>query len=298
MPATHAAPSLYGGVLSVTTIYGLGGLGKTTDCLYAFPGGYYIAPPGALKPAHSIVGCDPKCDDAKTISEAAKLLREAGKKGQYAAVIVDDFSHLAQATVSELEGKGLDGFKLWGALRDEVLNFRDQARRCGMHIVLTAHEAPPRTVKGAAVRGGPQLPGKLPEDLPTACDLVLRMTQDSTRRGWHANYRCTVDDPMWTTKDRHGVTPDRAPANLGEILRAAGYVLPRATGLEWQDEVVDVLSKALLNDPANATAYLREAQSMCESKTENPFHVRWVMRDALDRAALVRARQNPYALYL
>ncbi len=294
---TTAAP--YGGDKSVTAIYGPSSIGKTTDLLYSFPNGLFLAPPGALKPAHHVVGYVPAHAEAATIDDATKRLREAAKAGKYDAVIVDDFSLLAEQTIAHLENvKKLTGFKLWGVVRDEVLEFRDVARRCGMHVVLTAHESTPRTVNGSFVRGGPKLPGKLPEDVPTACDLVLRAAHDSTRKGWHASYRCTVDDPQWVTKDRHGVTPDRAPMNLAEILRAAGYDIARAPGLEWQEEVVATLANALVTDAANAATYLAQGRDLAAQYSDNPLHIRWVMRDALDRAALARARQNVFALYL
>jgi hypothetical protein len=210
---------------------------------------------------------------------------------------VDDFSLLAEATIAVLE-KRHSGFKLWGALRDAVLDFRDTARHAGMHVVLTAHESTPRTMNGTFIRGGPRLPGRLPEDLPTACDLVLRASYDSSRRGWHACYRCTIDDPSWVTKDRHGVTPDRSPMNVGEILRCAGYDIRRAPGLEWQEELVSVLSRALLESPGEEKALMAEARELCAERTQNDLHVRWVMRDALDRAALRRAQADVLQMYL
>jgi hypothetical protein len=293
------APAPYGGDKSVSVVYGPSGIGKTTDLLYGFPNGLFLAPPGALKPAHHVVGFVPASAEAATIEDATKRLKDIAKAGKFDAVIVDDFSLLAESTLAHFENvKRLTGFKLWGAVRDAVLEFRDTARRVGMHVVLVAHESTPRTVNGSFVRGGPKLPGKLPEDLPTACDIVLRAAHDSTRRGWHASYRCTVDDPNWVTKDRHGVTPDKAPMNLGEILRMAGYNIARAPGLEWQEEIVAALANALVADPTNTPAYLAEAQSMSASHSDNPLHVRWVMRDALDRAALTRAKQNVFALYL
>jgi len=288
----------YGGDKSVSATYGPSAVGKTTDLLYSFPRGLFVAPPGALKPAHHVVGFVPASVEAKSIADATAALKSATKSGGYDSVIVDDFSLLAEQTISHLENvKKLTGFKLWGVVRDEILDFRDMARRCGMHVVLTAHESTPRTMNGTFIRGGPKLPGRLPEDVPTVCDIVLRAAHDPTRKGWHASYRCTIDDPQWITKDRHGVTPDRAPMNLGEILRMAGYELARAPGLEWQEGIVAVLAQALVADPTQQSAYLLEAQSMCAEHTTNDLHIRWVMRDALDRAALLRAKQNVFALY-
>lgn len=288
---------LYGGAKAVIANYGPSGSGKTTDQIYSFPNGLFIAPPGAIKPAHNVVGFVPDTVEASSIMEATSLLKEAAKHSKYDAVIVDDFSLLSESTVNALEKK-LSGFKLWGAIRDHVLDFRDTARHAGLHVVLTAHESTPRTVNGTFVRGGPRLPGRLPEDVPTACDLVLRAAFEQSKRGWHAVYRCTIDDPNWVTKDRHGVTPDRAPMNTAEILRMAGYEIRRAPGLEWQEGIVEALAKLLVDEPDNEGALMQEAIAICGEKTDNPLHTRWVMRDALDRAALIRAKQNVLAMFL
>ncbi len=284
-------------VPAVVAIYGPGGLGKTTDNLYSFPTGLFIAPPGAVKPAEHVVGHIPDHVEAKSIADATKMLEAEGKKARYSAVVVDDFSLLAEQSISLLEKK-YSGFKLWGALRDEVLDFRDTARRIGMHVVLTAHESTPKSSNGVFIRGGPRLPGRLPEDVPTACDTVLRAQLDKNRRGWHGCYRCTPDDPNWITKDRHGVTPDYAPMNIGEILRQAGFDIPRAPGLEWQEELVGALAKMMVDNPDQEGELVKEAIQIAGEKTTNPLHVRWVIRDALDRATLIRAKGNVFDMFL
>lgn len=287
----------YDGEKSVTAIYGPSGAGKTTDLLYSFPTGLFIAPPGAIKPAYHVVGFVPAHTEAKTIFDATKIIKEHAKKGSYDSIVVDDFSLLADSTIGELEKK-MSGFKLWGALRDAVLDFRDTARHVGMHVILTAHESTPRTINGVFVRGGPKLPGRLPEDVPTACDLVLRAAFDQTRRGWHGCYRCTIDDPSWVTKDRHGVTPDKAPMNVAEILRSAGYSIARAPGLDWQEELVEALASAMVADPNAEAELVDEAIALAREKTENDLHVRWVVRDALDRAVLRRAKADILSMFM
>jgi hypothetical protein len=286
----------YSGTKAVVATYGPSGIGKTTDLLYSFPHGLFVAPPGALKPAEKVVGFVPASDEAANIMEATALVKKYAHGSKYDAVIVDDFSLLAESTIAVLEKK-LSGFKLWGALRDVVLDFRDTARHAGLHVVLTAHESTPRTVSGSFIRGGPRLPGRLPEDLPTACDVVLRASFDNTRRGWHACYRCTIDDPSWVTKDRHGVTPDRAPMNVAEILRMAGYEIRRAPSLDWQEQLIGVLAKAMVESPKDEEALVQEAIALGREKTQNDLHIRWMLRDALDRAALLRAQSNPFAMY-
>jgi hypothetical protein len=294
-----SSSSLYGGANCVAAVYGPSGAGKTVDMLYSFPRGLFIAPPGALKPAYNVVGFVPAATEVSTIMEATELLKKHAKSGEYDAIIADDFSLLAEQTVAVLEKKH-SGFTLWGKVRDAVLEFRDTARHVGMHVVLTAHESAPKTTNGAFVRGGPKLPGKLPEDVPGVCDIVLRAAADPSRRGWHGCYRCTPDEVSWVTKDRHGVTPDRAPMNLAEILRLAGYTLRRAPGLEWQDEVVAGLAEALLGatGPGQDKALLAAWSQELQAAGHHDLHIRWTLRDALDRVALTRAKANVLGMYL
>lgn len=305
--------TLNSAVPAVVIGYGPSKTGKTTDCIYSFPDAIFIALRAALKPSEDVVGVQIPDDhvlNLPTVTEATKEIRKiAARKGKKpSAVVVDDFSLLCESTMSVLE-KSKSGFKLWGALRDEVLEFRDACREGGMHVIVNAHENAPRTVNGAYIRGGPRLPGRLPEDFPANCDLVLRAVPDAMRPGWKMAYRCTEADPAYVTGDRHGVTPDMAPMNLGEILRTAGYRLPRPPGLEWMEEVVGAAAQSLFDRPAEENAILMNVTQHVvdrlrpgtgydeKSRRRALLVARWVIRDARDRVILRRARLNPLASY-
>jgi hypothetical protein len=137
------------------------------------------------------------------------------------------------------------------------------------------------------------------EDFPAICDLVIRAAPEPDRKGWPYGYRCSGSDTNYITGDRHGVTPDHAPMNLAEILRAAGYVVRRAPGLEWQDEVV-----ATLTDLFGKTAPEQHRDLMVaivakmREKGRSDIHIRWVLRDALDRNNLKLANANVLAGFL
>lgn len=295
---------------------------NTTDNLYSFPGAFFLAPPGALKPSVNVVGFDiPEANvyDPKSVPDATAKLKEIAKKGKHKAAVVDDFSLLTELSFAMLEARGLSGWKLWGALADEVLEFRDTGRRLGMHVLVNMHERGPSIVNGTALRGGPKLPGKLPESFPAACDIILRAAPGSSafgqKLGWANVYKCNPSDPAFVTGDRHGVTPDSAPMNLGEILRAAGYDVPRAPGMDWMDRAVEAVADVLLKggptqDNANmqqAAPWLKEQMltmahyaslaSSIEGQRLFGLHMRWVLRDAYDRVVLLRARMNPLALF-
>lgn len=277
--------------------YGPSKMGKTVDDLYSFPCAFYVATPAALKPAENVVGFSlhpSQVREVNRISDATKILLNLPK--EFDSMVFDDFSLAAERTLAVLE-KSKSGYKLWGALRDEVLEFRDASRSCGKHVVLNCHEQPPQIKGGKALRGGPKLPSDLPEALPAQCDLVLRAFPEPTRAQtspWPVVYRCTPTDPTFITGDRHGVTPDMAPMNIGEILRQASFRLKRAPGLEWMEDIVAVAAKGiedamLQRHPQQLTpSQVRQnvAGHLYQNVTQNMLHIRWALRDASDRATL------------
>ncbi len=117
----------------VVCTYGPSGIGKTTDQGYSFPRAIFIAAPGALQSIKTVCGYMPATAAARTIQEATALIQKESKN--YKAVVIDDFSHIAEQTFNTLEKK-FSGFRLWGELRDEALAFRDAARYAGVDVIL------------------------------------------------------------------------------------------------------------------------------------------------------------------
>ncbi len=276
-------------------VYGPGKGGKTTDMLYSFPRSLFIGVPAAFKPSIGVVGFNlgpNQVWEAPSIMQLSKAIQSLNK--DFDAVVVDDFSLLTEKTLSLLERTN-SGHKLWGAMRDALLDFRDAARSCSKHVIVNCHVAAPVVKNGTPIRGGPMLPGRMAEDFPKQCDIVLRSTFEMTRRGpWQVVYRCAGDrDFEYTTGDRHGVTPDNAPMNLGEILKAAGYKFRRAPGLEWMDEAVATLVEGFKSIPVDQRPNaMPNALQYIATKTQNPLHARWVLRDTFDRIDLANARQS------
>ena len=283
-------------------VYGPSGVGKTSDLGFSFPHALFIAAPGALQSVRNLCGYNPKSISLNTIQEVTKILPDIA--GHFDAVVIDDFSFLAEQTFSVLEKKH-KGFQLWGALRDATLDFRDKARHSGIHVVLTAWEAGPRvSANGKKIRGGPKLSGDLPEQLPAMCDVVLRAVHEPTRKPWPVVYRCGTD-PGYSMKDRYNVASvvDPAPLNLGEILRAAGVNLTRidegengvmyqiANGVSMED-LVQKISEQLSGDPMQDAAAVKEMYSTYRGHFPNlpTSFLYWVFRDATDRS-VIRARK-------
>lgn len=280
----------------VVLTYGPSGIGKTTDMGYSFPTALFVAAPGALNSIQSVCGYTPNRTEVTTIEQATRLVIEAGKSGKYDTVVIDDFSFLAEQTFSALE-KSYSGFKLWGQLRDHTLEFRNQSRYAGVNVVLNAWEQGPKTKHdGSRLRGGPQLSGKLPEQIPAMCDLVLRAVHDPSRQPWPTVYRCS-NDPSYVMKDRFNVASviDPAPMNLAELLRASGRYVARHPQLgDQQEQQVAAIAAQLQGSPADADKVNQFYRALIENGT-TPQVARWTLRDAVDRA-VIRESQKAASL--
>lgn len=281
----------------VACTYGVSGLGKSVDLGYSFPRALFVAPPGALNSVQSVCGYQPEQVWVNTIPEVTEII--AGVRDRFKTVVIDEFSFLAEQTFSALEKKH-SGFRLWGELRDAALRFRDTSRYSGVNVILACWEQPPKIKHdGSRVRGGPLLSGKLPEQIPALCDVVLRAMHDTAARPWPAVYRCAAD-PNYVMKDRFDTASvaDPAPLNLAEILRASGLMVPRHPDLAKQEEEVEIVASHLTGDVKGDT---EQANTIYASlvKAGQPVSVaRWTLRDALDRAVLRRAKLASQSVFL
>jgi len=268
--------------------YGPSGCGKTTDCGFSFPNALFIATQGALQSIQNTCGYVPTSMDVDSIQDATKLILSIKDKG-YDSVVVDDFSFLTEKTFAKLEKK-FKGFQLWGELREVTLEFRNAARYAGVHVVLNCWEKSPRKHNdGSFVRGGPMLSGKLPEQLPAMCDLVLRCGRDMNRKPWSGVYKCELSQ-NYVMKDRFNVCYDLnpIPMNLAEILRSVGLQVTRLKGLEWQEEIVEQMSNELANSDIDLVSYIESLYTNLIQNGIDQKHVRWTIRDVLDRTVIKR----------
>ena len=150
-------------------------------------------------------------------------------------------------------------------------------------------QGPKVAVNGARVRGGPMLSGKLPEQIPAMCDLVLRASLAPARKPWGAVYRCSLD-PNFIMKDRFNIVSviDPAPMNLAEILRAGGIAIERHPDAQEQEEIVEKFSQQLqaLDNP---TAQLNDYFKRLKDTGLSVPAARWILRDSIDRATIRKA---------
>jgi hypothetical protein len=289
--------------------------GKTSDVLAAFPNAVFVAAPGALAPAINLWGFEPpQRNDLETFGDVRRFGEKMDSK--HVALVVDDATLIADRTANYYFGKGLRGWDIWGAVLASAVKMRDSLRRRGFHIAFTCHPRSARVENGVRVRGGPSFQGQCALKIPAACDFLLRAearpgamtaatgsdlgietggvagagTEATQQFGWPMVYRLAWH-PDWMQGSRYG-TPDLAPMNLGEILRLAGFSIPRMKGLEWQDKVAAGLAQALwdgpgLGDAAYTRACFEQVKAGCLARfSQNEAHVYWAIRDGFDRAVL------------
>jgi hypothetical protein len=271
-------------------VYGPSSYGKTVDAGYAFPNALFVCKTGGTKSIVSQCGYQPATLAHTTLDDAAKVLQQHAKS--YDAVVVDEFDFLVEDTMNAL-GRRFTGFKLFGELRKSVMNFRNVARDCGVHVLLTALERGPKVRDdGVKVRGGPALTGDLPEKLPAMCDLVLRAARGEAGgiRPWPGVYRLDSNSQDWVGKDRDGGTPDPSPMNIGEILRLNGYTVSRMASAPWQEALVERLTENLMPLDDAAIREMASQQFLTLAQKVPPALAKWTVRDAIDRTILYKAK--------
>ena len=275
---------------SISCIFAPSGYGKTIDALYTAPTGLFLTPaPGGLVAARSLMGIEVREERCNSIEHACTVLKTAGKVD---ALILDDFSILAERSHLALDSSGAKGWAVWKKLSQSVLRLRELAMDSGTTLILTAHESQPSTYEGVSTPGGPKMPSKsLTTTLPHVATLVLRGVKDTFRQAprWVGAYNVDPTDTRWITKDRFCVLGKQGPMNLREILvraREVGHKVDiprRAPGLEWLDEGAEAVAGFL----AQGGSVSEAAQNLTAgAKGADPRHLRWAWRDGVARHEL------------
>lgn len=278
--------------------YGPSGVGKTTDLGYSFPNALFVAAPGALHSIESVCGYKPHRLQLPSIMAATELIPELAK--QFDEIVFDDFSFLCEQTASILEAKH-KGFAFWSKLRDTVIDFRDRCRYAKVRIVAIScwEKAPKTNDMGARIRGGMDLPSKMPEQVPALCDMVLRAMHDPNRAPWPSVYHCYLAGD-YAMKDRFDVAPriTPAPMNFAEIMRAAGIEVPRLQAFSNQEKDVQTISESLSGDLTADAKTVNEVYAALIKRGASVPEARWTMRDAMDRAAIRSALADANSTFI
>jgi hypothetical protein len=236
---------------------------------------------------------DRNIEEAATLEKASEIVkaRVVPRSALFDAVVLDDFSLMVTNTRDAMQArwKG-DGRQMYGLLGQKVLEFVELCRTLKCHVVFNTHLKYPADGEP----GGPALPGQLLHGVPKLCDMVLRVDADPTRRPWPACYRAGLwAGADWITKDRHHVVVDRGPMNLAELLRAAGYVVARAPGLDaWQEDAVAAIADGVLVQKKSENQMFQDIGRVLLASGVTRKQIEWTFRDARDRIEITRSRAN------
>ncbi|MCH9834214.1 ATP-binding protein [bacterium] len=272
--------------------YGPPGIGKTVDLGYSFPNGDFIGqpaekggPPAGLMSITQVCGYTPRGHVAKTMADATAIIKKLPKGGN---TVLDDFSGMARETVRSCKKRFRNGYDVWDTVLNDAIDLITALSERGGVGVLNCWNVDPKSRDdGSRRRGGPELVGKLVEQVPARCDMVLRVDVEPMRKPWPAVYKCGLDR-NYVMKDRLNIVSrvSPAPMNLREILRSGGISLPYIH--EGQAEMTDQVV-AYLAQQDNPTSSANELyQQLVAAGSDHPY-ARWVMRDALDRVVIDRA---------
>jgi hypothetical protein len=311
--ASQSVP--FGGAVAVIT-YGVPGRGKSVDNLLSFPNALFIGDEAGLRPATHVAGFVPahRMPTVSNIPAICQVIRQM--KGRFDTIVVDDFSLISERTFAELE-KRYGGFDLFRAIREQLLDFRAAVRESTSHVIVNAHERPPHVDKlsGVPIMGGPKLPGKMPEELPAAFDVILRTLpapwasgqmspgggpiSPLVSLGWqNIYYLGPAQETSYVTKDRLDVCWDSTPMALSEIFRAVGHQIPRLKEMPWQEGVVAWTANELVQRiwagaqiPQLTEVLKSAADTMTTKHKAARAAVNWTIRDAIARALIYVQKQ-------
>lgn len=304
---------------SFSIVYGELKVGKSLDAIAAFPDAVYVAAPGALAAAEAVLGLPPrKKEDLQTFTAIRGYVESVPGSVD---IVIDDATLIADRSAIAFEEKGLSGWDIWDAVLRAALRLRDALRRRGGHCVMTCHSRPAYVERGVRQKGCPSFQGQCARKIPAAADFLLRAEErpglaapasadvgdmldaaqprekGPPQRGWPMVYRTGLH-PDWLQGSRYHI-PDLVPMNLGEILRLAGFKIPRARGLEWQEPLVIALAARILevgleDDQKVSDAMARVLEAARKRFRASEAHAYWAVRDGYDRAVL-RIAKNAQA---
>jgi len=275
-------------------LYGPSKSGKTVASAAAGATGVFIGAPSGLLSARKFLGIETlNIRPARIVPDATAQIRSL-KSQSVPAIVIDDFSLIVESTINEYESsKGRAS--MWSSLTRDVLEIRDAAREAterGCVVIFNCHEQPPRTSSGKFIRGGPALPGQLPEKFSGMVDVISRVMYEPTAAPWKYQL-CFEPQADYVCGDRLGVFPGMSPMNIAEGLRQAGYDVPYPQGLEWAPPVVEKIASRILEAGMESWPEILQGsfEKLRAEKKCSPAHLRWILQDALHQA-VIRNHQN------
>lgn len=289
---------------SIIVVYGHSKSGKTTDMLYSFPNALYLVPAlGGLAPYVHRTGIKPDEVLCNNVKEAQQKM----EKAQGRAVVLEDFSVMAERTKTSLRNRNITGWQLWTGIADQIEDLRETAiKKNILTLAITCHlQDPTRGDDGTYYRGGPKMPSKtIVGALPHIASEVVRTGTDLMVQPplYNGAYICDLNDRSYITGDRYGVLPQpKAPMNMREVLvqaKAQGndiVVPPRPASVAWIEPIVEEIAQNVIANTGLVPAQVA-AQMGAAFKGRDLRHLNWALRDGYARAKL--RSYSPYEAFL
>lgn len=210
-------------------------IGKTVSVIRATgPSAFWLCTErGALVPAidpelnpYGVIPSYIEClDPEKPWEEAMAAVRAAIKTNKFGAIVVDTLSSLADREFVRIRVKDHvkeDFGRANKLLADRIKSLVWEVIDSGLVFIATAHEREPTTIEGRFTPGGPKLPGRLVEDVPSLFSIVLRCDTAAGSDGRPKRvFRCDPLDRSYLTGDRYNVVTDGMDMDLKLVLRSA-----------------------------------------------------------------------------
>lgn len=263
-PEWQAPPPTVSHILGTPGIwgsYGPPGSGKTIDQCRAFPLGLWIGDEADFRSAAREIGWAPSKEylctaEAHTIGTLIALLDKffPGNHNpkKIPSIVIDEMNTICVRSVANTTRK--DGRAAYKDLNDGLVRLFDRFRKLngvGVHVAWNAHAVRPdfeeivderkqTRTKGLLEReGGPEISAQAMRTVAKRSDCLYRLDVDPLKINNPHPFVYYADHSVGNAhaganffqKDRLGLV-NKAPINLAEILRAAGFTIPRPDQIE------------------------------------------------------------------
>ena len=271
-------------------IFGSNGTGKTTSVAHLLDGGVVIQfKADAHRVMETVYGIRPSTVHVVTQLEAALKILKAIPKGT-PAVLIDDVHYMIESYAEQ-------GANFWKRISNTlyaISEVTDQLAAKGVLVFITANMQPPRVSSGKDVRGGPMLPGQMPEKFCGLFHAVARtVSSDEGMRypGW--DYWLDFgSDPAFMGKNRDlALSVKRYPPFVAEILRAGGLSFDVPT-VDSHSKVVQKIADTVqgnYEDLDEVNDYVRSTFTQL-AKAKNIHTARTLVMAGLTRGSLQYAQ--------
>jgi hypothetical protein len=208
-------------------IYGKTKCGKTLDVAWTFgENGYWLNyEPDGLASVESNLGFVPPYHElvsltnpyGETLEHLTKVVLPQVKQGKIKCVIMDTGSEFADRLLSvELGVVGQDARRTYPLVYQKFATIMRTALQSGAWFVMICHQKLADQENDRM--GGPLLPGRLVESVPSQFSLILRAAIKDTPKGRERVYFCDPEDPYFLMGDRYGAAYIEQPMELKPIM--------------------------------------------------------------------------------